>query len=246
MRQTTQLLDALKRCLKARGLNYRNVAEALDLSEASVKRIFSERTFSLTRLEDVCGLLDMNIYELAKLTKMRSEEEVTELSLDQEAPLARDSALLTYYYLLLNGWKPARIARRYGLKELEQTRVLVRLDRLKLIELLPKNRVRLLTARRIAWRKNGPVRRLYERQVKTQFLGAGFGAQDEVLNFETGELTDASIKLMGRKLERLAAEFDELAELDLNAPQERKKSVGLMLAFRPWTYWDIVGHLGEG
>lgn len=243
MSQTTQLLDALKRCLKAKGLNYRDVARALEISEASVKRIFSEQTFSLKRLEDVCRLLDLNVYELAKLTKMYTEDEVRELDMRQEEALAKDSKLLTYFYLLLNGWTADQIAKRYDLNELTQTRILVRLDRLKLVELFPKNRVRLLTARRIAWRKDGPVRQMYERQVKELFLKTRFDGQDEVLSLETGELSEASTKLLCRKLERIVEEFDELAELDLTMPQDKKQSVGLMMAFRPWTYWDIVGHM---
>ena len=34
------LIDALKRALRARGVTYRDVARALELSEPSVKRLF--------------------------------------------------------------------------------------------------------------------------------------------------------------------------------------------------------------
>ena len=29
-------------------------------------------------------------------------------------------------------------------------------------------------------------------------------------------------------------------ELDISAPREEKKAFGLLLAFRPWTYWHIL------
>ena len=48
------IVDALKRMLKGRGITYANVAAGLGLSEASVKRMFSRRDFTLQRLEDVC------------------------------------------------------------------------------------------------------------------------------------------------------------------------------------------------
>ena len=69
MSQTSDLLAALKKCLRAKGLTYRDVAQALQLSEASIKRLFSEQTFSLSRLEDVCRFLDMSIYDLARLAR---------------------------------------------------------------------------------------------------------------------------------------------------------------------------------
>lgn len=240
MSQTSQLLDALKKCLRAKGLTYQDVAEALGISEASVKRVFSQKTFTLSRLEDVCRFLDMSIYDLARMTKMYGEEESTVLTVTQEEALAADSSLLTYFYLLLLGRKPEGIAREYGLHKLTETRILTRLDRLKLIDLFPNNRARLLVSRRIVWRPDGPIRRQYERQVKAQFLDYPFKDRDEWLSLETTELSDASVKVLTRQLDRLAHEFDELAELDMNLPRKQKRSFGLMLALRPWTYWQIL------
>lgn len=240
MSQTSQLLDALKKCLRAKGLTYQDVAEALEISEASVKRVFSRKTFTLSRLEDVCRFLDMSIYDLARMTKMYGEEESTVLTVAQEEALAADSSLLTYFYLLLLGRKPDSIAAEYGLDELAQTRILTRLDRLKLIDLFPNNRARLLVSRRIVWRPDGPIRRQYERQVKAQFLDYRFKDRDEWLSLESTELSEASVKVLRRQLDRLAHDFDELAELDMNLPKKQKRSFGLMLALRPWTYWQIL------
>ncbi len=137
MSQTTQLLDTLKRCLRAKGLSYRDVADALGLSESSVKRLFSQQTFSLQRLEDVCRYLDMSIYDLARLTATRDDQRRDTLSEEQEHALADDPVLMSYFYLLLVGWRAARIGRRLSLDTAGQNRYLTRLDRLKLIELMP-------------------------------------------------------------------------------------------------------------
>jgi hypothetical protein len=134
--------------------------------------VFSRKTFTLSRLEDVCRFLDMSIYDLARMTKMYGEEESTVLTVAQEEALAADSSLLTYFYLLLLGRKPDSIAAEYGLDELAQTRILTRLDRLKLIDLFPNNRARLLVSRRIVWRPDGPIRRQYERQVRSVSKGS--------------------------------------------------------------------------
>ena len=44
-----QLVEALKRVLKAQGLTYANLAERIGMSEASVKRMFSEQSIRLER-----------------------------------------------------------------------------------------------------------------------------------------------------------------------------------------------------
>lgn len=240
MSQTKELLIALKKCLRAQGLSYVDVAEALGISEASVKRIFSRQTFTLERLEDVCRFLDMSIYDLARLTRLEKEDEVTQLSLEQEQGLADDPLGLTYFYLLLTGRTPGKIAAEFGLDDRQQTTMLVRLSRLDLVELYPTNNGRLLTSRRIAWRKDGPIRKLYQQQVSAAFMNSRFERRNELLSFDTGELSEASVKVLIRKIEKLGREFDELADLDISMPVARKKAYALMIGFRPWTYWAIL------
>lgn len=240
MSQTSDLLNALKKCLRAKGLTYRDVATAINISEASVKRIFSERTFSISRLEEVCRFLDMSIYDLARLTRQSTDDEVTRLSLQQEQGLADDPLVLTYFYLLLTGRTPEKIAREFGLDDRQQNTMLVRLSRLKLVELYPTNSGRLLTGRRIDWRADGPIRFMYEKEVQQAFLDSRFLAADEVFRFETGELSDASVKVIMKKIERLTQEFDDYAELDISSPAAEKKAIALMIGFRPWTFWHIL------
>ena len=95
MNQTQDLLKALKKCLRAKGLGYSDLAEVLDLSESSVKRIFSQQSFTLERLEQVCRFLDMSIYDLARLTRIDTDDEITRLTLEQEQGLADDPLALT-------------------------------------------------------------------------------------------------------------------------------------------------------
>ena len=55
MSQTRPLIDTLKQELRKQRITYKQVSEALGLSETSVKRLFSEEAFSIKRLEKVCG-----------------------------------------------------------------------------------------------------------------------------------------------------------------------------------------------
>ncbi len=240
MTQTAELLTTLKKCLKAKGLNYRDLAAALDLSEASIKRLFSERTFSVSRLEEVCRFLDMTIYDLARMTRLTPEDEASRLTLEQEQGLADDPPALTYFYLLLTGRTPEKIAGEFGLNASQQNTLLVRLSRLKLVELYPNNSGRLLTRRRIDWRRDGPIRKLYQREVQQAFFDTRFRARDESFRFLTGELSEASVSVLQRKLGRLERDFEELTDLDIHVPNADKKAYGLMIGFRPWTFWQIL------
>ena len=66
MNEIDQLVHTLKRRLKAQAMTYRDLAKALGLSEASVKRQFAARRFSLDRIVDIANLLGYTLAELAQ------------------------------------------------------------------------------------------------------------------------------------------------------------------------------------
>lgn len=69
------------------------MADKLELSEASVKRLFSENSFSLDRLEQICDLLHLQISDL--IHQMEKNTELTEqLTREQEKELVSDIKLL--------------------------------------------------------------------------------------------------------------------------------------------------------
>ena len=235
MSQTTQLLSTLKKCLKAKGITYRQLAKKIDLSEASIKRLFSEQTFSLTRLEEICTVLDMNFYDLAKISA-DAVDVPSMLTVDQEQVLSENPKLLVFFYLLLNGREPEGIVGDYDISEQEALLFLLKLDKIKLIELYPDNKVRLLTQKNINWRKNGPMRAIYEKKITEEFLSSSFDLTDERMGFENGKLSDGSIIVMRSKIDRLFKEFNELSEIDKTLPQGKSRNTGLMIAFRPWVF----------
>jgi hypothetical protein len=114
--------------------------------------------------------------------------------------------------------------------------LLTRLEKAQLLEVDAKQRVRLHARLPIAWRPDGPVRRLYERQVRAEFLQDPFSGPQDALTFHSAELSAASLRILHRKIERLAADFAELAALDVRVPAREKTSTALLLACRPWVF----------
>jgi len=235
MSESAQIIDVLKRMLKTRGITYRDLAKRVNLSEASIKRIFAEETFTLHRLEKVCAAIGMTVGELIR-SAATEDTQSNYLKLEQEQTLAQDPRLLACFYLLLNGRSTPDIQTRLSLNEREVRSLYVKLDDARLIELLPGLKARLRVGPIVTWRSDGPVRRVYERQVKAEFLHSDFTGADESLQFCTAELSDASVQLLFRKLEQLSREFADYAALDRHLPLKQKRSVALLLAFRPWVF----------
>jgi transcriptional regulator with XRE-family HTH domain len=234
--ESAQIIEALKRSLKTRGLTYRDLAKRVGLSEASIKRVFSEETFSLQRLEAICDAIGLSMSELVRIAVEAREPRSQYLSLEQEQVLAGSTRLLACFYLLLNGRSSQEIATRLALSERELRELYVKLDAARLIELQPRLKTRLRVGPVISWRSDGPVHRVYEKQVKSEFLQSDFQATLEALHFRSAELSEASTKILLRKLEQLARDFAELATLDVGIPAHEKHNVALLMAFRPWIF----------
>ena len=66
-RESKLLITALKRCLKLRGVTYKDLALSINLSESSVKRLFASNNLSLQRFEQVCEVVGMSIFDLPDL-----------------------------------------------------------------------------------------------------------------------------------------------------------------------------------
>lgn len=238
--QTAGLLEALKKLLKSRGATYRDLAVALGVSEPTVKRLFSERTFTLHRVEEVCAFLDIEFHELAKLARGAAAS-IDEMTLAQEQALAADPRLLGVFYLLFNDWQPADIFANYMLTRAQIVQLAFRLQRLGLAELTPGDTVRLRISKSLRLRRDGPIQRAHGAKVVASFIQGDFAAAGGLFRFEVRELSKASAVLLQRRLERLAAEFNEFAELDSHLPSGQRETIGLALGIRPWVVSWAMG-----
>jgi len=164
MAQTAQLINTLKGLLKSHGFSYADVAVQLSLSQASVKRLFSEQSFSLARLDKVCQMMEIEISDLVVEMKAHSRVMVSELPLEQEQEIANDIALLLVTVCILNRWTMSQFMEHYHLDEHQCIQYLAVLDRLKLIELLPENKVKLRIAPNFKWLDNGPIQQFFQQK----------------------------------------------------------------------------------
>ena len=237
---TSTLILALKGALKSRNLTYRALADRLDLSEASVKRLFAEETFTLKRIEEICEVLEIDFFELARLARGASTD-TDEMSTKQEEALAADPRLLGMFYLVFNGGTMESILDAYALTKPDCLTLLLKLDKLNLIEMGTNDAIRLKVPKTLRLQQAGPIRKVHGRAVVGDFLQANFAAKGGYFQFEFRELSKASVALIERKLQRIAQEFHELAELDGYLPPEDRKTIGMALGVRPWVISLVTG-----
>ena len=235
MPQTQQLIDTLKHTLKAHKKTYADVARIWDLSEASVKRVFAERNLSLIRLEQACGLVDMEISDLVQLMNQRAHH-IVQLTRDQEEEIAGDRVLLLVTVCALNRWTFDEILQYFKISKPQAIKCLARLDRLKVIDLLPGNRIKLLISPNFHWIENGPIQKLFHGRLLNDFFNSGFDRETEKLVVVNGMLSHKSNAVLQKKMERLAREFDELNDGDAGLPLNQRHGVTMVVAMSDWRF----------
>jgi len=235
MAQTSELIKTLKKALKAHGKTYADVSRQLGLSEASVKRLFSQENLSLERLDRICHMLDMEISDLVQLMT-EQQHKLQQLTVEQEQEITDDITLLVVAICALNKWTIGDIVAFYDITEGECFLKLARLDRLKLIDLLPNNRIKVRVAPNFSWRENGPIQAFFQEKLGQEFLTGRFSRDDECLIVLNGMLSPESNAEFQRKLKRLAWEFDLLNSDDSSLKLQQRGGVTVVMAMRGWRY----------
>jgi len=234
MARTIVLVEALKRELKARGITYAGVAKHLGMSEASVKRMFARREFTLSRLDRICEHAGMEFSELARRIGV-PDAVISQLSYEQEKEFVENPKLMLVALCTLNHWSFEDMAREYALEPAELVKLLARLDKLKFIELQPGNRIRLLVSRAFAWIPDGPIQRLFKEQFAADFFRSRFDREGELLLLANGSVSPASVSALLARLRKTAAEFSTMRSDDAGLPASARLPITLLLAARPWS-----------
>ena len=239
MSEADQLISTLKKQLKSQGMTYRDVARALKLSEPSVKRLFASGRFTVERLVQISNLLGFTLAELSK-EALAGQMRLSTLTEKQEREVVSDPRLLVIAVCALNHWTMDEIVEFYKVSVPECIKYLLQLDKLRIIDLLPGNRIRLNVARDFDWLPSGPIRQYFQSSGLNDFLKSDFSRTDETMTFVHGMFTDQALAQIADELRRLRQKFAELHEESLSAPLSKRHGVALLLAMRGWEPSDFA------
>lgn len=233
MATSAGLVEVLKRELRSRGITYARVARELRLSEASVKRMFSRRNFSLKRLDQVCQLANSEFSDIARALH-QEESLISRLTHEQEQEIVSNPRLFLVAVCALNHVDFEQIVATYDISRPECIQLLARLDRLGFIRLLPNNRIRLLVSLDFSWLPDGPIQRFFNQQAHNEYFRSRFDRADEFMVVVNGMLSRASSATIVTRLKRIAREFSELNNQDARLPLGERSAMSLLVAIRHW------------
>jgi transcriptional regulator with XRE-family HTH domain len=236
MSATAIIVRGIKSRLRASGISYRELAQLIGVSEPTVKRDLSRGKFSLERLDKICEALGV---EVTDLLQPAGQAALTQLSAEQEQALVANPKLLLVTYLVVNDWKFAEIVATFRLDENELVNILLKMDRLRIVDFRPPTRMRKLTARNFGWRKDGPVHAYFMRSIIPEFFNARFDGSGDEFRFMAGTLAPASVLRLQSSIQRVASEFEQLTHQDIRLPLEQRNGCTVILATRSWEFSEF-------
>ena len=238
MSQTIAVVEALKRALKAKKQTYAHVARELDMSEASVKRMFSSNHFTLDRFEQVCTFAGLTLTELAREVDS-AKNYIAHLTLEQEREVVGNVKLFLVAVCVLNHMTMDQILGTYDLTRAECTQLLLKLDRIKFLELMPNNRIRLSVSPNFSWLPDGPILQYFRTRAQNEYFRSRFDGANETIMVVNAMLSASSTAQFVAKLRKLATEFSDMHNDDKHLPIGTRRPVSVVLALRPWELDDF-------
>jgi DNA-binding Xre family transcriptional regulator len=236
MRATAVLVSGIKARLSANGISYKELAAQIGVSEPTVKRDLSRGKFTLQRLDQICEVLGVEVHDLIMPL---TNAPLTELSEEQELALVGNPKLLLVTYLVVNDWKFNEIVSTFRIDENDLVSLVLKMDKLRIVDFRPPTRMRKLTARNFSWRKDGPVHEYFIRKVIPEFFNARFDAPGDEFRFMGGMLAPSSMLRLQSAIRRVTAEFEQLHHQDAKLPLDDRHGCTVILAMSSWEFSEF-------
>jgi DNA-binding Xre family transcriptional regulator len=237
---TALLIDVMKQELKAQDMTYADVALALEMSESSVKRMFSKKEMPLTRVDDICRLLNTDFAEIARRVSQATPL-MTELTYAQETAVSKDPQLMLCAICVLSYWTFEQIVETYQITEAQTTACLLTLDRLGVIELKALNRYRLKVAKTFRWRSDGPIRQYFMQHVVGEYFAGRFDRDGETLMMVHGNINRAIAPSFVDRLQRIGEDFSKQHLADQKINEKHRDGFTMIIGLRRWEFSAFTG-----
>ncbi|NRR30846.1 helix-turn-helix transcriptional regulator [Oxalobacteraceae bacterium] len=229
------LLQVLRTQLRAAGVTYKVLAERINMSESSVKRMFGQHDMTLSRLADICKVSGIALEDVLRAAADATPHADT-LTLPQEKSLIGNPLLLLMAICCLGHWTLEQVLETYQMTEPEAILLLAELDRLGLIELKPLNRYSLRVSNAFRWLPGGPVQQFFRSHVVSDYFGGNFDGAGETLLCLPARLSQPSAQELVLKIQQLAAELARLHQNDRRLAPGVRDGFTLLVGFRSWEF----------
>lgn len=232
------ILKTLKIQLKVRGYTYADLANQLDISEVTVKRLLSGKNLSLKLILSICDFLNISFLDIASLAKEINSSQTYVLTKEQDLFFSNNPS---YYFIFINLYRRVSLAKVFSDWDFDERRFFKLLrdyEKIGLIELYPKN-VFKFKMTGVIQVPRGKLRKILQKYDQTflQYMHNLDSSNDDRMLFQSAEvlLSGQHIEEIKNLMKETMKKIKEYAYIDETMLAKNKtESVRFLLAFSPY------------
>ena len=239
--QRENVFSVLKQVLRTRGVTYADLAQALAISELTIKRLFKDKDCKMSRLLEICDVAGISLHDLLNLQE-RMSQSAAYLPLETETQLAENPRVFVFLLLLVSWVDTQRIASECQLSEQQIYLLLRELEKLGIVELQTDNKIKYLVSLPIRWRLDGPLGEQIKR-ANMNYISHSI-ANDKDPNYEFAAasrlMSETSAAQVQESLRQLKRDYEYLATQDqMFYPSKDLQLTKLVFAMGPFPILQI-------
>ncbi len=237
-----KIKETLKDMLKAKSITYANIAEKMEVSEVTIKRFFSQSDHSYSsKIFEICECMEIPFFELVELAKDNTRKHFA-LNQEQDRYFVKNLGHFAIFRELYRKNTIADIKKRWKLNNNQLFSILIKLEKLQLIEVHEKNKVKIIPQGVMELNKHTKLEVLLRKELTTPFLEQFNGEYDNNSYYHNSEVEmglETKSQLMA-ELDELTKKYCSLALRDKNLlPKNKIVSVRWLYCFSEYkTRWE--------
>lgn len=221
------LKPLIKELMKQKGLSYKELGRRIGISESGVKKLFQAEDCSVSRLEQISRVLEVDMPTLLKLAQEETAPEQIEICAKAQATLMRKPLLMDIYWLLfVEDLSPAEILARFKISKSSLYKCLNELDRLKLIVWKADDNVTASPKRPFVVSADGPLIQYWTRRFSESILeDAHLEADNQTMREKAPYVAQRFLHLKPESARELRQRLDDLIR-EFTLRSSREKTLG--------------------
>ena len=159
----------LKQTLKKQGVTYENLSIRTGIPVSTLKKIFTGRDCSFSRVIEICHALNLSFFDLTR--DIESERErVFSLSLEQEIYFSKNfNVYLVFHKMFRDNFSVQEVQKHFAIEDAQMWRIVRKLEKFELIEILDFPKIRFKVSGALQFLKDGPLQEVLSRNCTKAF-----------------------------------------------------------------------------
>lgn len=191
----------IKQRMKLQKMTYARLSFLMKVPESTLKKWFLAQDGSLNNLSRICSLLGADLYEILLAAKSQEVRTFAMSASQQEHFLKDETAFEIYWLLVYERLSVSEIEQKLNLSSQEVLKRLLKLDRLKLIQLNPDEKILNPKLQPVRWSPEGPfMKKIYRKWINAIVDQGLLQNENDQLKLQFFQLSKSSMQELQKDL----------------------------------------------